>query len=340
MAKLGNNGLPRLLTKISDWVNGKFNNLSTVATSGSYDDLSDKPAIPSKTSDLTNDSHQSITVSTDTTSTASPAHSGTFTCVDSVTRDSNGHVTAINTKTVTLPTDNNTDTKVTNTLGTTTKAYVTGTTSATTNTGTQIFDTGVYLSTTAGELVATKFTGALTGDVTGNVSGSSGSCTGNAATATQFSANKSVTLTGDVTGTASSKAGWSVATTLADSGVTAGTYGPSADVTGNNNATISVPQITVDEKGRVTSVVNKTLTCKNNTYTVNNKTLTIQKNGSNVATFTANSGSDVTCNITVPTNTNQLTNGAGFVTSNHTHSEYDAMTNAEIDAILADVFEK
>ena len=40
-----------------------------------------------------------------------------------------------------------TDTKVTNTLNTHTKAYVTGTTSASTNTGTQIFDPGVYLGT-------------------------------------------------------------------------------------------------------------------------------------------------------------------------------------------------
>ena len=60
--------------------------------------------------------------------------------------------------------DNNTDTKVTNTLNTTTKAYVTGTTSATTNTGTQVFDTGVYLDTTAGKLVATTFAGALSGN--------------------------------------------------------------------------------------------------------------------------------------------------------------------------------
>ena len=54
-------------------------------------------------------------------------------------------------------TDTNTDTKVTNTLNTTAKAYVTGTTSASTNTGTQVFDTGVYLDTTAGTLVATTF---------------------------------------------------------------------------------------------------------------------------------------------------------------------------------------
>ena len=49
-------------------------------------------------------------------------------------------------------TPSNTDTKVTNTLGTTTVAYVTGTTSSSTNTGTQVFDTGVYLTDTAGEL--------------------------------------------------------------------------------------------------------------------------------------------------------------------------------------------
>ena len=48
---------------------------------------------------------------------------------------------------------------------------------------------------------------------------------------------------------------------------------------------------------------------------VNNATLTIQKNGTTVDTFTANSSSDKTVNITVPTNTNELTNGAGFIAS-------------------------
>jgi len=48
---------------------------------------------------------------------------------------------------------------------------------------------------------------------------------GNASTATKFASAKSVTLTGDVTGSASSQAGWSINTTLANSGVTANTYG-------------------------------------------------------------------------------------------------------------------
>lgn len=93
-----------------------------------------------------------------------------------------------------------TDQNVKSELNTTAKAYITGTTSSTTTTGTQVFDTGVYLSTTAGELVATKFSGALSGNVTGNVtgncSGSSGSCTGNSATATALAASKNFSITG------------------------------------------------------------------------------------------------------------------------------------------------
>jgi hypothetical protein len=47
--------------------------------------------------------HPTISLTTDTTSTANPGYSGTFTAIDSVTRDSNGHVTTLNTKTVTMP---------------------------------------------------------------------------------------------------------------------------------------------------------------------------------------------------------------------------------------------
>ena len=48
--------------------------------------------------------------------------------------------------------------------------------------------------------------------------------------------------------------------------------------------------------------------------TVNNGTLTIQKNGSNVATFSANQSTAATANITVPTKTSELNNDAGFIT--------------------------
>ena len=81
-----------------------------------------------------------------------------------LSRDAKGHVTGVSVTSGKIPANPNTDTKVTNTLAETTKAYVTGTTSSSTNTGTQVFDTGVYLDTTAGQLVATTFKGALSGN--------------------------------------------------------------------------------------------------------------------------------------------------------------------------------
>lgn len=101
----------------------------------------------------------------------------------------------------------------------------------------------------------------MTGDLTAPTF--HGELDGNADTATKFKDAQNITLTGDVTGTASSQAGWSITTTLSDSGVTNGTYGPTEDVNGSNGATISVPQITVDAKGRVTSIVNRTYTSVN-----------------------------------------------------------------------------
>lgn len=83
---------------------------------------------------------------------------------------------------------------------------------------------------------------------------------GNADSATEFSSNTTVKLTGDATGeSAGSKKGWSVPVTLANSGVTAGSYGPSANAEPGYGATFNVPYITVDAKGRVTSASTKTI---------------------------------------------------------------------------------
>lgn len=74
----------------------------------------------------------------------------------------------------------------------------------------------------------------------GSITGSSGSCTGNAATATKWATGRTIALTGDVTGTSvafDGSAALSFAATLANSGVTAGTY----------------TRVTVDAKGRVTT---------------------------------------------------------------------------------------
>ena len=74
----------------------------------------------------------------------------------------------------------------------------------------------------------------------GSITGSSGSCTGNAATATKWATGRTIALTGDVSGTSAAfdgSAAISFATTLANSGVTAGTYS----------------KVSVDAKGRVTA---------------------------------------------------------------------------------------
>ena len=94
---------------------------------------------------------------------------------------------------------------------------------------------------------------------------------------------------------------------LGTSGVSAGSYGPTSNVSGSNGTTINIPQITVDSYGRVTGVTNRVYTSvdTNTTYSL----------GSFGVTATAaqlNFCSGVTSNIQT-----QLNNKAA---SSHTHS--------------------
>ena len=66
-----------------------------------------------------------------------------------------------------------------------------------------------------------------------------------------------------------------------------------------------VPQITTNSLGQVTGITEITITQP----VVNNATLTIQKNGTTLDTFTANSSTDKTVNISVPTSLNDITGG-------------------------------
>lgn len=66
--------------------------------------------------------------------------------------------------------------------------------------------------------------------------------------------------------------------------------------------------------------------------TINNATLTIQKNGTAVATFTANSATGATANITVPTKVSELTNDSGFITAASLPGEYE-LKPATADAL-------
>lgn len=72
--------------------------------------------------------------------------------------------------------------------------------------------------------------------------------------------------------------------------------------------------------------------------TVNNATLTIKKNGNNVASFTANSASDVSADIAVPTKTSDITNDSNFVSdANYVHTDNNFTTTLKnkLDGIAA-----
>ena len=87
-----------------------------------------------------------------------------------------------------------TDQYVKNNLNTTAKAYITGTTSAVTEIGEQVFDTGVFLTENVGELQAKTFVGNLTG--TADAALSAEKCTGNAASADKTKEALDITLNG------------------------------------------------------------------------------------------------------------------------------------------------
>ena len=103
----------------------------------------------------------------------------------------------------------------------------------------------------SGAFVATTGTQTIAGAKTFSAT-ISGSIDGNAGTATKLATARTLGLSGDVTGSVSfdGSANATIAATLANSGVTAGTYGSATQV----------GQVTVDAKGRVTAASNVAIT--------------------------------------------------------------------------------
>ena len=135
--------------------------------------------------------------------------------------------------------------------------------------------------------------------IVGSVTGSSGSCTGNAATATKATQDA---------------AGNTITTT----------YATKAHTHTKSQITDFPALATVATSGSYTDLANKPAI-----PTVNNATLTIQKNGTTVKTFTANASANVTANITVPTKVSELTNDSGFLTSHQSLSNYVTLNGAQ-----------
>lgn len=101
--------------------------------------------------------------------------------------------------------------------------------------------------------------------------------------------------------------------TIQKNGTTVKTFNGSSNQTANITVPTKVSELTNDSAFITASA---SITGNAATATTASKTtgtLTIQKNGTNVDTF--NGSANKTINITVPTNNNQLTNGAGYITS-------------------------
>lgn len=106
-------------------------------------------------------------------------------------------------------------------------------------------------------------------------------------------------------------------------------------LTGSNGLITSVSWSDITNKPNFSTVATSgsynDLSNKPTIPNVYNKTLTIQKNGTNVATFTSNSNTDVTADITVPTKVSELSNDSGFITG----ISWDKVTNKPTLATVA-----
>lgn len=113
-----------------------------------------------------------------------------------------------------------------------------------------------------------------------------------AGTADSLSAARTISLTGDATGSVSTNLdeNASIAVTLANSGATAGNFGPSANTPVTFGGTFTIPSFTVDAKGRVTKSAQYTITLPSapTTITGNAATATTLQTP---RTITANLGS-------------------------------------------------
>ena len=317
---VGLNQLDSTIVNALNNINNKANtaDLAPVAFSGDYDDLTDKPTIPTKTSDLTNDSDF---ITTSALSGYLPLTGGTLT----------GKLTGTQIETGTAAT-NYFQARKFRGEGDASSYYHAidfgyaghnqvdfyeyggiwnfwRNLNATATTDTNYLALGITLNALKNKAYTYTFpnktgTFALTSDLP-TVNNGTLTIQKNGTNVQTFTANQSGNVTANIT----------VPTKTSDL-TNDGSDGTSTYVEADDLATVA------------TSGSYNDLSNKPTIPTVNNATLTIQKNSTNVATFTANASSNVTANISVPTATSDLTNDSGFITS------ITKITNARIDEIM------
>ena len=339
--------------KIQKTINGTTTDvvtLSTVATSGSYNDLSNKPTIPTVPTNVSAFNNDAGYTTNEGTVTQVKVGSTAY-------NPSNGIVSlpaypTVNNGTLNIQGDGTTAGSFTANATGTTNINIAGggSTTVTANaTGKEITISTPVLSTVAtsgsyndlsnkptiptvnngkiqfkvGTTEAQSFTANQSSNVALEFAGSGGT------TVTADATNKKITIS---TGTIPSVGNGTL--TVTQNGTDMGTFKanatsnttialtdtwtPMTGATSSANGSVGYVNAVPPKDGYNTKYLRADGTWQvppDHTYTVNNGKLTIQKNGEDVQTFTANQSSNVTANITVPTATSELTNDSGFLTS-------------------------
>ena len=282
--------------------------LSTVATSGSYSDLIDKPTIPTV-------NNATLTI------TQGGVSKGTFTANASsdvtIALDSGGGGTATD---VQINGTSITSSNVANII--TNSAYNSSSNKIATMSDLPTVNNATLTIQKNGTTVKTFTANASTG-VTANIT---------VPTKTSDLTNDSSFITGITSSDVTTALGYTPYNSTNPNGYQANVIetikvNNVAQTITSKTVNITVPSAVTESTvsgwgftknvGTVTSVNNVSPVNGNVSLTiptVNNATLTIQKNGTTVKTFTANASSDVTANITVPTKTSDLTNDSSFIT--------------------------
>ena len=245
---------------------------------------------------------------TNNTSSASPGYGGTFTVIDSITTSDRGHVTAVNTKTVTIPASDNTDTNTVTSVREDSGTFRTG--QITLKSGTNV---------TISEQAAGTFLFAATDTNTTNFN-----IQANGAASTNISAGETINFIGS-NDTTVSRSGNSI--TISSSNTDTNNFVNSASFnTSNGILTLGrsgLGDVTVDLDGRFVTSSGNTVIGTDSDINTSGATVIDELNmtdgvitSHSTRTMTlADLGYTGATNANNITNNNQLTNGAGYITN-------------------------
>jgi hypothetical protein len=273
--------------------------LHTVATTGSYADLVNKPTVVSH---FTNDANYASTTYVNTQ-------------MSNMVASAPAALDTLNELAAALGNDANFSTTTATALGNRLRVD----TAAQSLTSTQKTNAKTNLDL---QNVENKSSATIRGELTStNVTTALGFTPYNSTNPNAYiSGNQTITFSGDATGSGAV----TVALTLANSGVTAGTYGSSTNI----------PQLVVDAKGRVTSVSNVAVSIPSGALTFTGDVTGSGSTGSSTALTLANSG------VTAGTYTKVTVDAKGRVTTGATLASADlptytgSLTSAQVTGAL------